>query len=163
MNSQQRIGLGMVALFYGELVAAPLFMLIVLLRFPGNFSVLVHQPRFTLLYLITIAAFEGLTAAITWMIFGSLLVVAWQPSEMRVNRGAAYAACLPLALLAPGLLAALLWRLHALHSAIPHITRTLFLETFFFMLVSAVVAMYRYLKMSAQAETLLASGGEFRY
>lgn len=163
MNKQQRIGVGIIALFYGELVAAPLFMFAVLLRFPGNFSMLARNPRFTLLYLVTIAAFEGLTAAITWLIFGSILVVAWEPKSMRANRAAAYAMALPLALLAPGMLAALLWRLHALHPQMPPMQRALFIETFCFMLVSALVAIYRYMKMSEQAEKLLASGGEFRY
>jgi hypothetical protein len=163
MNSQQRIGISIIALFYGELVAAPLFMLTVLLRFPGNFAMLAHQPRFTLLYLITVAAFEGLTSAITWLIFGSILVVVWEPAKMRANRAAAYAMALPLGLLAPGLLAALLWKLHALNPQMPQIQRALFWETFSFMLVSSLVAIYRYLKMSEQAEKLIASGGQFKY
>jgi hypothetical protein len=163
MNSQQRIGIGIIALFYGEMVAAPLFMLAVLLRFPGNFAMLAHQPRFTLLYLATVAAFEGLTAAITWLIFGSMLIVAWPPAKMRANRVAAYAAALPLALLAPALLAMLLLRIHALDPHVPAMQRALFWETFCFMLVSSLVAIYRYLKMSAQAEELVAAGGQFKY
>jgi len=163
MNSQQRIGLGIIALFYGELVAAPLFMLVVLLRFPGNFAMLVHHARFTLLSLITVAAFEGLTAAISWLIFGSMLVVAWAPSKMRAHRAAAYAMALPLAALAPALLALLLWRLHAANPRFPAMQRALFWETFCFMLVSSLVALYRYMKMSEQAEKLIASSGQFKY
>jgi hypothetical protein len=163
MNSQQRIGLSVIALFYGELVAAPLFMLAVLLRFPGNFAMLARQPRFTLLYLITVAAFEGLTAAITWLIFGSIIVVALPPEKMRANRVATYALALPLAALAPTLLAMLLLEIHALDPHVPNMQRALFVETFCFMLVSSLVAIYRYLKMSAQAEELIASGGQFKY
>lgn len=163
MTVPQRIGLGIVGLLYGEFVAAPLFALAVLLRFPGNFLALVHHARFTLFYLLTIAAFEALICAITWFVFGSLLVALWPVASMMRNRILVYLSAIPLGLLAPALLSAGLWRAHRQTAGLPLMNKVLFLETFGFMLVASVVALHGYLKMARQAEEVLAAGGEFRY
>jgi hypothetical protein len=163
MTAPQRVGLGLLAFFYGEAVAAPLFILAVLLRFPSNFQALVHHPRFTFMYLGTVTAFEGLTAAIAWIAFGSILVAFWAPERMRQEIGFYYATVLPLALLAPALLALALAQIHAAHPEMPRMSWPLFLETAGFMFVSSAVALNRYLKMSQQAEELLAKGGKFEF
>jgi hypothetical protein len=45
----------------------------------------------------------------------------------------------------------------------PRMSWPLFLETAGFMFVSSAVALNRYLKMSQQAEELLAKGGKFEF
>jgi hypothetical protein len=163
VTAPQRVGLGLLAFFYGELVAVPFFLLAVLLRFPSNWTALVHHTRFVLLYLATVAAFEGLTAAITWFVFGSAMVALWLPQRMRQQVGLVYAAALPLALLAPSLLALALIHIHAAQKQFPLMSTPLFVETFGFMLVSSAVALHRYLKMSSQAEELVAKGAKFEF
>lgn len=160
MNRSQRMGLGLVALFYGELVAVPLFMLVVLLRFHSNWYMLANMPRFTIVYLFTVSTFEGLMAAITWCIFGSALVAFWPADSMRRSLALAYAAALPLAVLAPSVLGTLLALGHRQNAKVPLIGRVLFIETAGFMLVTSLVAINRYLKLERQAETVLASTGE---
>jgi hypothetical protein len=163
LTAPQRIGLGMVALFYGELAAVPLYILAVMFRFPSNWWMLWHYTRFTLLRLLQSTAFEGLIATITWMVFGSLLVAAWQPANMRKHRWLAYLVAVPLAGLAPALLAIPLWRLHRQVPQVAIMDKALFIETFLFMLASSDMAIHRYMKFSAQAEKTVAAGGEFRF
>jgi hypothetical protein len=163
LTGSQRVGLGIIAFFYGESVAAPLFILFVMFRFAGNWWMLLHHTKFTLVRLIQTTAFNGLICAITWFIFGSLLVWLWHPASMWSHRRWNYAAAVPLALLAPGVLAMLLWRLHHSAPQIAVMEFPLFAEMAGFMLISSLVALHKYPGMVRHAEEKLASGDEFRF
>jgi len=151
MNRSQRIGLAMVALFYGELVAAPLLMIIILMRFHSNWYMLVRVPGAT-----TVSIFQALVAAITWCASGIPLLAFWPVESMRRNLGLAYAAAVPLALLAPALLDAALWYSRRRYPATPFMHKALFFQTAVFMLVASAVAINRYFKLTRQAEAVVA-------
>jgi hypothetical protein len=160
MNRSQRTGVGVIAIFYGEVVAAPLLMLAILLRFHSNWYMLVRVPGATISLLLTVSVLEALVTTIAWFIFGLPLVAFWPLESMRRHLGYAYAAALPLGLVAPALLAGALFYGHHHDPRLPLMGRALFLETFGFMLVSSLVAINRYLKLAAQAEALIEAEAE---
>jgi hypothetical protein len=163
LTAPQRIGLGTVAFFIGELVAMPTFMLAVLIRFPQNWATLVHHTRLALLVMFTSAAFEVLVAAITWFVFGTLLLYWWLPAQMLRVPGLRYLVAIPLGLLSSGLLFFALLKIHRADPHTPLMHWALFWETFFFMAVATVVAMQRYPSLVRTAEQTVAAGGEFRF
>jgi hypothetical protein len=146
----------MVALFYGELVAAPLLMLVILLRFHSNWYMLVRVPRATISLLIAVSVFQALVTAITWCVSGLPLLAFWPIESMRRHLTVAYAAAVPMALLAPGLLTAALWYSRHRYPATPFMHKALFFQTAIFMLVASAVAINRYFKLTRQAEAVLA-------
>jgi hypothetical protein len=156
MKRSQRMGLGLVALFYGELAAIPVGMLIVLLRFPSNWQALVKYPGFAISTLLTVSVFQGLIAAITWSIFGLAMLVLWPTESMRRHMRWTYATALPLGLLAPALLGTTLFFIHRKDPRTHLMDWPIFLETFSFMLVCSLGAIFWYFRLSEKAETLLA-------
>jgi len=162
MNRSQRIGLGLVALFYGELAAIPFGMLVVLLRFPSNWHALMKYPGFAISTLLTVAIFQGLVAAITWCVAGLPMLVLWPTESMRRHMRSAYAAALALALLAPAMLSPALYFIHRKDPRTPLMSWPIFLQTSSFTLVCSAAAIFWNFRLNEKAEMLLEAKEELR-
>ncbi len=162
MTGAQRLGIGMVALFQGLLVASFFLAAAILIRNSGDLMFVFHHFTYAMQIIVTSCFYEILIAGITWFIFASWPIVYISPETIRAHRREALLCALPLALLAPGTLALLLLYAHSRAPIMPTLRWTVAIVTFFYMGITSLVAIYQYMPLTLQAEANILSDREPR-
>jgi hypothetical protein len=152
MTRAQRLGLGMVALFSG-LVAALIFPAIaILIRNYHDLAFAFKHFTYMMQVIVTSCSVEAIVAGVTWFVFASWPIVLIPAEAIRTHRWQSLLAALPLAFLAPGTFALLLLFAHHKTAAVPLLSLTLAIVTFFYMGITALVAIHQYTPLSLKAE-----------
>jgi hypothetical protein len=160
MTRAQRLGLGMVALFYGLMGASILLAIAILARNYRELPFVFHHFAYTMQVIITSSSVEALVAGITWFVFASGPIVLIEPQTIRSHRWQSLLVALPLALCAPVTFALLLLYAHHKTPTVPTIHTTIALVTFFYMGVASLIAIYQYMQLTLQAERNIESQQE---
>jgi hypothetical protein len=152
MTRAQRLGIGMVALFYGLLAASIFLAIAILIRNYHDLAFAFRHFTYMMQVIVTSCSVEAIVAGITWFIFASWPIVLLPAETIRTHRRQSLLAALPLALLAPGTFALLLLFAHHKTPAVPTLSLTLGIVTFFYMGITALVAIHQYMPLTLKAE-----------
>jgi hypothetical protein len=152
MSGAQRLGIGMVALFQGLLAACAFLAIAILVRNGQDLLFMLHHFTYAMQVIVTSCFVEAIICSITWFAFASWPIVFISPETIRRHRWQSLLAALPLALCAPGVFALLLLYAHHKTATVPTLRWTVALVTFFYMGITAMVAIYQYMSLTLRAE-----------
>ncbi len=153
----QRIGLGIVGMFYGHAVAAVLLGVAIVLRNVRDIGFVVHHWPFMAAQILASVALEACVAGLTWLLFVAPALAWVTPQRLRDFGAWLYGFVIVVAALSIGVMwLALFVELRRSHIPVrPHIPAITAGVTFVYTAVVCGVSLWRYFVLAGNAETLL--------